>query len=204
MQTSLEAPGTKGKTDEALMSAVARGDERALATLYDRHAAVAYGIAVRVLRDPSLAEEALQEGFLALWRGAARYDSSRAAVGTWIVTLVHRRAVDLVRSHARRPVEQLTEEVETSSPGVEEIVSSRRDAARVRRAVVALPRPEREVIELAYFVGLTQREIAERLGTPLGTVKSRTFSGLTRLRLLLDGERPVPAIRRRQLAAVPA
>jgi RNA polymerase sigma-70 factor (ECF subfamily) len=177
-------------SDEALVALVARGDESALGELYARVGRVAYGIAYRVLRDDRLAEDAVQEGFLAAWRSAAAFRADRAKASTWVVTLVHRRAVDIVRREERRRAEPL--ETETRADPVDP-TGSAEDAAwlgferdRVQTALRALPDTQREAIELAYYGGYSQSELAERLGLPLGTIKSRMFAGLARLRELLD------------------
>ena len=176
-------------SDEALVALVARGDESALAELYDRVGRVAYGLAFRVLRDERLAEDAVQEGFLALWRTAAAFRAERAKASTWILTLVHRRAVDLVRREERRRTEPLGEEVALeagTAESTEEAAWLRFERERVQAALGQLPDVQREAIELAYYGGYSQSELAERLGVPLGTIKSRMFAGLARLRELLD------------------
>ena len=178
-------------SDEALVALVARGDETALGELYDRVGRVAYGIAFRILRDERLAEDAVQEGFLAVWRAAAAFRPERAKASTWIVTLVHRRAVDIVRREERRRAEPLDAEAGADAVDPE---GSAEDAAwlgferdRIQRALAALPDAQREALELAYYGGYSQTEVAERLGVPLGTIKSRMFAGLARLREVLDG-----------------
>ena len=176
-------------SDEALVALVARGDETALAELYDRIGRIAYGLAYRVLRDERLAEDAVQEGFLAAWRTAADFSAERAKASTWLLTLVHRRAVDLVRREERRRVEPLQQDdrdAAATSPAAEEAAWLRFDRERVQEALRSLPDAQREAIELAYYGGFTQSELAERLGQPIGTIKSRMFSGLARLRELLD------------------
>jgi RNA polymerase sigma-70 factor (ECF subfamily) len=177
-------------SDEALVALVARGDEDALAELYDRVGRIAYGLAVRVLRDERLAEDAVQEGFLAVWRSAASFRAERAKASTWILTLVHRRAVDLVRREERRRAEPLGDEPETrvgaAAEPTDEAAWLRFERERVQRALRQLPDVQREAIELAYYGGFSQSELAEKLGVPLGTIKSRMFSGLARLRELLD------------------
>ena len=177
-------------SDEALVALVARGDESALGELYDRVGRIAYGLARRVLRDDRLAEDAVQEGFLAVWRGAAGFRAERAKASTWILTLIHRRAVDLVRREERRRAEPLTEEAATAGAGVgeapDEAAWLRFERERVQSALRQLPDTQREALELAYYGGFTQSELAEKLGVPLGTIKSRMFSGLARLRELLD------------------
>jgi RNA polymerase sigma factor (sigma-70 family) len=180
-------------SDEALVALVARGDEPALAELYDRVGRVAYGLAFRVLRDERLAEDAVQEGFLALWRTAAAFRAERAKASTWILTLVHRRAVDLVRREERRRTEPLGDEIPMEagqSESTEEAAWLRFERERVQAALGELPDVQREAIELAYYGGYSQSELAERLGVPLGTIKSRMFAGLARLRELLDETAP--------------
>jgi RNA polymerase sigma-70 factor, ECF subfamily len=175
------------RTDEELLSAVGGGDDRALAELYDRFGRIAYGLAFRVLRDKALAEDAVQEAFLAVWRTADAYRRERAKPATWILTLVHRRAVDLVRREDRRRGEPLEEsaEAEATGPTVPEEADLRERRAAVQTALRRLPDDQRQALELAYYGGYTQSELAERLGVPLGTVKSRMFTGLKQLRNLL-------------------
>jgi len=177
-------------SDEALVALLARGHESALAELYDRYGRVAYGLALRVLRDESLAEDAVQDAFLTLWRTAAAFVPERAKASTWILTLVHRRAVDVVRREDRRRAEPLDDERAVSAggetPSVEDSALLGFERERVQRALAKLPDAQREALELAYYGGFTQSELAHRLGQPIGTVKSRMFSGLSRLRELLD------------------
>ena len=177
-------------SDEALVALVARGDEDALAELYDRVGRTAFGLAHRVLRDERHAEDAVQEAFLAVWRTAASFRAERAKASTWILTLVHRRAVDLVRREERRRTEPLGDAHEPALAGeseaTEEAAWIRFERERVQSALKQLPDVQREAIELAYYGGFSQSELAERLGVPLGTIKSRMFSGLARLRELLD------------------
>jgi len=177
-------------SDEALIALVARGDDTALAELYDRIGRVAYGIALRILRDERLAEDAVQEGFLAVWRSAATFRAERAKASTWVVTLVHRRAVDIVRREERRRAEPLEPVTGQDAP---DPAGSAEDEAwlgfereRVLTALAALPDAQRESLELAYYGGYSQSELAEMLGVPIGTIKSRMFAGLARLRALLD------------------
>jgi len=172
-------------SDEALIALLARGDDGALAELYDRFGAVAYGLAIRIVRDAALAEDVVQEAFLTVWRTAARFVAERAKARTWILTLVHRRAVDLVRREQFRRAEPLKDVPETGGRTAEEEAWLRLERARVQDALKHLPDQQREAIELAYYGGFTQSELADRLGEPLGTVKSRMFTGLSRLRELL-------------------
>jgi RNA polymerase sigma factor (sigma-70 family) len=175
-------------SDEALVALVARSDEGALAELYDRVGRVAYGLAFRVLRDDRLAEDAVQEAFLGVWRTAAGFRAERAKASTWILTLVHRRAVDLVRREQRRRAEPLDDETRdaVTSGSAEDAAWLGFERERVQGALQQLPDTQREAIELAYYGGYSQSELAERLGMPLGTIKSRMFTGLARLRELLD------------------
>ena len=179
-------------SDEALVALVARSDEGALAELYDRVGRIAFGLALRVVRDERLAEDAVQEGFLAVWRGAAAFRADRAKASTWILTLVHRRAVDLVRREDRRRAEPLGDDASELAgvESTEEAAWLRFERERVQGALAQLPDTQREAIELAYYGGFSQSELAERLGVPLGTIKSRMFAGLARLRELLDEPTP--------------
>jgi RNA polymerase sigma-70 factor (ECF subfamily) len=173
------------RSDEDILEAIANGDDQGLADLYDRYGRIAYGLAYRVLRDQALAEDAVQEAFLAIWRSAEGYRRERAKPSTWILTLVHRRAVDLVRREDRRRGEPLDEAPEASGAGVPEEADLREKRTAVQAALQALPDDQRQALELAYYGGFTQSELAERLGVPLGTVKSRMFAGLSRLRELV-------------------
>ena len=174
-------------SDEALVALAARAEEPALAELYDRYGRIAYGLALRVLRDPALAEDAVQEAFLTLWRTAATFVPERAKASSWILTLVHRRSVDLVRREERRRAEPLEDESRPDADGsAADVAWLRLERERVQEALRRLPDHEREALELAYYGGFTQSQLAERLGLPIGTIKSRMFSGLARLRELLD------------------
>jgi RNA polymerase sigma factor (sigma-70 family) len=184
------------RDDDDLLAACAEGDEQALGSLYDRFGKVAYRLALRVVRDASLAEDAVQEAFLAVWRQATSFDRSRAKASTWILMLVHRRAVDLVRSQAR--FNALPELLDGLAPeaavagSADDDVALREVRAEVQAALATLSSVEREALGLAYWCGLTQAEIATALGIPAGTVKSRTFSALARLREALG---PVPELK---------
>lgn len=196
----LALPGSQPRTamrqqhahlsDEALVALVARGDDAALAALYDRVGRTAYGLALRVLRNEQLAEDAVQEGFLAVWRSATSFRAERAKASTWILTLVHRRAVDLVRREERRRTEPLGDDRGVAGAvepeATDEAAWLRFERERVQGALARLPDAQREAIELAYYGGFSQSELAERLGVPLGTIKSRMFAGLSRMRELLD------------------
>ena len=175
-------------SDESLLARVASGDDDALGSLYDRFGRVSYGLALRILRDERLAEDAVQDAFIAVWRQAASFRPERANARTWVLTFVHRRAVDLVRREERRRAEPLEPESEPASGTAAEAAELRARREAVQRALAQLPEEQRRPIELAYYGGLSQSELAERLGEPLGTIKSRMFTGLKRLRELLGTE----------------
>jgi RNA polymerase sigma factor (sigma-70 family) len=173
-------------SDEAVLALIARADEQALSELYRRFARLAYGLAFRILRDDALAQDAVQEAFLGVWRSAGRFTAERAKPSTWLLTLVHRRAVDLVRREERRRTEPLqpdSEAADSEAPDEAELLNERQT---IREALRKLPPEQREAIELAYYGGYTQSELAECLGQPLGTIKSRMFTGLGRLREALE------------------
>ena len=172
-------------SDEALLALCSRADENALGELYDRYGRVAYGLALRIVRDRSLAEDAVQEGFLAVWRSAGAFLAEQGKPSTWILTLVHRRAVDLVRREERRRADPLEDTEQHTGEATDEEAWLRAQRQVVQEALRKLPAEQREAIELAYYGGFTQTELAERLGLPLGTIKSRMFTGLKRLRELL-------------------
>lgn len=186
--------------DEALLALVGRDDELALAALYDRYGTVTYRLALRVVRDPSLAEDAVQEAFLTVWRTAGSFLAERAKPSTWILTLAHRRAVDLVRREERRRAVSLEETELPEDPSgraTEEEIELLERRRVVQEALRQLPDEQRQALELAYYAGLTQSELADRLSVPLGTIKSRMFAGLGRLHeLLADAglEDPLPEL----------
>ena len=174
-------------SDEELLAGLAAGRLEALDALYERYASMAYGIARRITRDDVLAEDVVQDAFLGAWRSAERYVAGRGSVKTWLLAIVHHRAIDAVRR--RRPVTELPAEGEgvrtpepLTLPDVWGEVSGRLDAVEIQRALGALPPAQREAVELAYFAGLSQTEIADRTGAPLGTVKSRVRLALVTLR----------------------
>ncbi len=166
--------------DYRLLGQIAKGDLRAFDSFYSRHSATAYGLALRIVKDPRLAEDALQEAFLDIWRSAERFDPCRGSAITWLFTLVHRRAVDVVRRQDRHRHEQLNEPDEhRDDPGFADADSS---PEAVRALLAALPKRDRELLVWAHYEGLTQTEIAERAGIPLGTIKSRMFNVYRTLR----------------------
>jgi len=167
--------------DQHLLSLVARGDESAFREFYERHARAALGLAVRVLRDQALAEDAVQEAFLAAWRQAGSYRAESAKPASWLLTFVHRRAVDHVRHQQRRTYGQLELETLGGPVAEDKAITGLPTRAWIRAGLDRLAAPYREVLELAYFAGLTQTQIAEHLQTPLGTIKSRTFTAFQHL-----------------------
>jgi RNA polymerase sigma-70 factor (ECF subfamily) len=174
--------------DRGVLARVANGELDALELLYDRYRTMAYSIAFRVTGDATLAEDVLQDAFLGAWRHAGRYVEGRGSVKTWLLAIVHHRAIDAVRR--RRPTTTLPEreDVPPSALTVPDLwgeVAAGLDAETVRGALAALPEAQREAIELAYFGGLTQQEIAARTAAPLGTVKGRMRLGLLAMRRAL-------------------
>ena len=184
--------GPADDADRAVLARVASGDLAALEELYDRYRTMAYSLALRITADPAAAEDVVQDAFLGVWRNVARYAEGRGSVRTWFLSIVHHRAIDAIRR--RRPVAELPDPEAGPSPAALRIpdvwseVAGRLDAAAIRRALASLTDVQREALELGYFGGLTQLEIAERTGAPLGTVKSRVRLGLLALREALSAE----------------
>jgi RNA polymerase sigma-70 factor (ECF subfamily) len=176
--------------DEDLIPLMARGEARAFEAIYERHSGAAYSLAYRMVGTRSVAEDVTQEAFLNLWRSGAHYDRMRGSVRTWVLGIVHHRAIDALRRatvHDRRRTgdEGIAERLEAKERT--EVEAARRDEARtVRDAMDQLPADQLHVLELAYFGGFSQSEIAEMLETPLGTVKGRMRLGLEKLRTSLE------------------
>jgi RNA polymerase sigma-70 factor (ECF subfamily) len=188
---SLRVASPADEADRQVLVDLGEGRLDALETLYDRYRAMAYAIALRITADPTLAEDVVQDAFLGVWRHAERYAEGRGSVKTWLLAIVHHRAIDAVRR--RRPASELPDPELPAPPqlvvaDVWPEVVGRLDAVEVRAAMATLPDAQREAIELAYWGGLSQTEIAERTGAPLGTVKSRMRLGLLALRQRLSGE----------------
>jgi RNA polymerase sigma-70 factor, ECF subfamily len=160
---------------EALLQAMAAGDHAVLGELYDRYAGLAYGLALRILRDAAEAQDVVQEVFVQVWRHAGRYDSARGSAEAWLCTIARTRALDRLRRRAARREQQSAPPPVASAPAAEEKLA-------VRSALGSLSEEQRQALELAYFEGLTQSEIAQRLGQPLGTVKTRIRTAMMRLR----------------------
>ena len=184
-------------SDEALLALISTPEgDLALAELYDRYGRVAYGLAYRVLQNSALAEDAVQDAFLTVWRTSGTYIEERGKPSTWLLTLVHRRAVDIVRREQRRRQPPPVEEATPVATAAEEEATLRDRRRAVQAALRQLPADQREAIELAYYGGLTQSQLARQLDVPLGTVKSRMFAGLRRLGDLLReaGLEPEPEL----------
>jgi RNA polymerase sigma-70 factor (ECF subfamily) len=172
--------------DSALVEAVGAGDAEAFRALYDRYGRMVHAIAFRILQDRQLAEECVQDVFVVLWRSANRFDRKRSRPSTWLCAIARNRALDAVRSRGRRPVPQADLQLDGSSPDASDLVAAADEAVRVAEAMATLQPAQLEVLQLAYFDGLTHSEIAGRLNLPLGTVKSRLRLAIDRLRRLVD------------------
>lgn len=178
--------GLRELADEELMQLVAAGDARAFELIYARHSTVAFSLAYRICGAQAAAEEVAQEAFLSVWRSGSRYDRARGSVRTWLLGIVHKRAIDALRRgtvHERRRAADPERAVVVEAPERTDLEAVRREEAReVRSLLTELPREQRQVIELAYFGGFTHEEIAHMVETPLGTVKSRMRLGLAKMR----------------------
>ena len=177
--------------DRATLERITGGDHGAIEILYERYKTMAYALAFRITGDPAAAEDVVQDAFIGAWRNAARYESGRGSVKTWLLSIVHHRAIDATRR--RRPTTELPDgegpaPVVLTQPDVWAEVAGRLDRDAVVAALATLSNVQREALELGYFGGLTQQEIAARTGTPLGTVKSRMRLGLLALRRALSGD----------------
>jgi RNA polymerase sigma-70 factor (ECF subfamily) len=177
--------------DAALLLRIGQGDEQALGALYDRWSPLVFSVCAHILGDDDEAEEAVEETFWQAWRQAARYDAERGAVSTWLTTIARTRALDRLRARRRRQEQSMTNLTETDRAQVDATVRRTDDPARdaelaerrslVRQALLALPAEQREVLELAYFRGFSQSEIAEQTGQPLGTIKTRVRLAMEKL-----------------------
>lgn len=168
-----------------LAAAISNRDQAAMATLYDAMAPRAFGIALRVLGERGAAEDALQEAFLTVWRQAEQIDSARGKLVSYVLTIVHRKAIDLARRRQGMAARQSSvdpNDLHLVTDDTCTIILNDLDATAIRNCLQRLPSEQREAIELAYFGGLTYPEIAARLDTPLGTIKSRIRLGLSRMR----------------------
>jgi RNA polymerase sigma-70 factor (ECF subfamily) len=176
-------------SDEALLDALQRRDVRALEVLYDRHGRHAYSLAYRILNDSTAAEDVVQEAFLNVWRQAPTFDRRRGHVRTWLLSIVHHRAIDWLRSRAGRHRDVTLDLVEQTLaiPDIWQTVAATVDRDTIRQALATLPNEQQQTIELAYFGGYSQPEIAETMGVPLSTVKGRMRMAMQKLRTILEG-----------------
>ncbi len=191
MRASLISRGSRaelaGIADEDLIGRVRDGDGRAFEVLVERHADVAFSLAYRMCGRRAMAEDVVQEVLLSLWRSSARYDRTRGSVRTWVLRVVHNRAIDVLRRDAVRAGRDVSDDDSmqrlAARESTEAEVQRRAEASQMRDALGALPAEQRQVIELAYFGGFTHREIAQMLALPAGTVKGRMRLALTKLRI---------------------
>ena len=182
--------GMDGLGDEVLVTRLLQRDAAAFAALYDRHSRMAFGLAYRMLNDPSAAEDVVQEAFLSLWRQAASFQAGKSTFRTWLLSIVHHRAIDRLRRAQNREVSDAALEGAPERPDatvdVEHEVVASIESEQIRAALGVLPADQRRAIELAYFGGHSHSEIAKLLGIPVGTVKGRLRIGLQKLRMSLD------------------
>ena len=185
------AQDIRNLADEEVMQLVQRGDPRAFELLYDRHGGAAYSLAYRIVGKQAAAEDVVQEALLSIWRNRLRYDQTRGSVRTWILGIVHNRAIDGLRRSSvhdrRRETLEVVEERFEAHERTDVEVARREEARTVRGALETLPEEQRRTIELAYFGGFTQTQIAEMLHEPVGTVKGRMRLGLDKMRRQLAG-----------------
>jgi RNA polymerase sigma-70 factor (ECF subfamily) len=189
-------PAQSAPRDQDLIVRIAQGDERAIATLYDRYAQVLYAVAYRIVRERADADEVVLEALAQAWREASRFESTRGSVAAWLTMMTRSRALDQVRSRDRRTriTDAAAQEDPVTAPAMgvwrdrpNDGVEASERQTRVREALDQLSPPQREAIELAYYEGMSQSEIAERLQEPLGTIKTRMRLGMQKLR---DALRP--------------
>jgi RNA polymerase sigma-70 factor (ECF subfamily) len=181
-----ETPDLRALADEDLMQLMRRGDPRAFEAVYERHSGAAFSLAYRMVGRGNVAEDVVQEAFLSIWRSGARYERARGSVRTWVLGIVHHRAIDQLRRSSvhdkRRASDEGLEERLESGERTDVEVARRDEAQAIRTAMESLPAEQSHVIELAYFGGFTHTEIADILETPVGTVKGRMRLGLDKLR----------------------
>ena len=176
----LNLPQPSVEDDLSLLALVRKGDEQAMAALFDRYSKVVYSVALRVLRDPAAAEDVLQEVFMQVWRNPGSFTSTRGSLGGWLAVVARNRAIDTLRR--RRPTDSVDDVVLASSTNIASEVERSSLMERARGVIVTLPAEQRKTLEMAFFDGLTHAEIAELTGDPLGTVKTRIRSALLTLR----------------------
>jgi RNA polymerase sigma-70 factor (ECF subfamily) len=174
------------RDDSSLLRCVQKGDGQALAVLYDRYGGIAYGLAYRIVGDAAGAEDAVQDAFVSMWKQAPRFDPERGQVRSWLLTIVHHRAIDIVRRRTNRPERQLPDGAEEflvdASARPDELAEWSMEARAIREAVSRIPDDQRRTVEMAYFHGMTHLEISEEMGVPLGTVKSRLRIAMDKMR----------------------
>lgn len=177
-------------SDSALIEGIMARDENALSMVYDRYSGMVFSVLLRILKDSQAAEEVLQDLFLQLWGDAQRFDSSRGALPAWLMVIARNRAISRLRGRNRRALVESSEDLAAvTAPwlnNVEQEAARAEIIGKLRAAIRAMPREQQEVVELAYFEGMTQTEIAARTGTPLGTVKTRMRTAIQSLRQLFD------------------
>ena len=189
--------GDQPLTDDALIAALAGRDLTALAALYDRYGRIAYALAYRILGESEAAEDVVHDGFISAWRGAASYRSERGNVRGWLLSIVHHRAVDVLRRKTTfRPAPLEAAESRPADDDTAEEATRNVEHASVREALEGLPPAQRRTIELAYFGGYTHVELAALMGVPLGTVKGRMRIGLQKLRRALEREHSIEGVAR--------
>ena len=185
-------PAGDPRSDEELLAAIQSRSDSALAELYDRHGGLAFGLAYRILGERGVAEDVVQEAFLAVWRRASAYHADRGAARSWLMAIVHNLAIDRRRGRYRHEqtdvqLDDVAFRLATDSEDVFGSVARTMEAEQIRAALLGLPDEQRQAIELAFFMGLTHQEISARTGTPLGTVKGRMRLGLQKMRTALSG-----------------
>ena len=167
-------------SDLAAVTAMKAGDQGAMAELYDRYSSVVYAVALRVLGDTGAAEDVLQEVFLQLWRNPSAFDSARGSLAAWLAVITRNRAIDALRK--RKPETDIEDVIVSVAPDLASDADRTRVAAKIRGVLSAMPLPQKNALEMAYFEGLTHSEIATKTGEPLGTIKTRIRAGLLALR----------------------
>ncbi len=181
-------------TDEELLGLITRGSKDALSALYDRYARQAFSLSLRMVENQGLAEEVVQDVFMTVWTRGTTYRSERGPFSAWLLSVTHNRCIDELRKRRRRAklptmdIEDLRADPATSPDEVPDLVLARLDRQTLLKAMTGLPSPQRQVILMAYFQGLTQSEISDALGTPLGTVKTRMRLGLHKMRDILAAQ----------------
>jgi RNA polymerase sigma-70 factor (ECF subfamily) len=176
----VNSPPPPTQDDAALLALVQRGDESAMASLFDRYSKIVYSVALRVLRDPASAEDVLQEVFMQIWRNPNSFVATRGSLGGWLAVVARNRSIDALRR--KRPSEQVDDMALASNYNLGDEAERNSLMEKARGVIRLLPMEQRKTLEMAFFDGLTHSEIAEMTGDPLGTVKTRIRSALTSLR----------------------